>query len=90
MPKTYEYHEGKKAKENFEKGMEALFQTAGGQTGSFLKHALNVSGNVPSVPAFPSLAVLLVIGVLALGYLLFRLLRGPAREMAEEMKHKGE
>jgi hypothetical protein len=38
----------------------------------------------------PSLAVLLVIGVLALGYLLFRLLRGPTREMAIEMKHKGE
>jgi membrane protein YqaA with SNARE-associated domain len=38
----------------------------------------------------PSLAVLLVIGVLALGYLIFRLLRGPAREMAIEMKHKGE
>jgi membrane protein YqaA with SNARE-associated domain len=38
----------------------------------------------------PSLAVLLGIGVLALGYLLFRLLRAPAREMAKELKHKGE
>ncbi|HJX85258.1 MAG TPA: hypothetical protein VJ723_13025 [Candidatus Angelobacter sp.] len=26
MPKTYEYHEGKKAQDNFESGMKALFQ----------------------------------------------------------------
>jgi len=26
MPKTYEYSEGKKAQENFESGMKALFQ----------------------------------------------------------------
>ena len=26
MPKTYEYHEGPKARENFEEGMKALFQ----------------------------------------------------------------
>jgi hypothetical protein len=26
MPKEYEYHEGKKAQEDFEKGMKALFQ----------------------------------------------------------------
>ena len=26
MPKTYEYHEGEKAQENFESGMKALFQ----------------------------------------------------------------
>lgn len=26
MPKTYEYHEGSKARESFEKGMKALFQ----------------------------------------------------------------
>ncbi len=26
MPKTYEYHEGSKARENFERGMKALFQ----------------------------------------------------------------
>jgi hypothetical protein len=25
-PKEYEYHEGKKAQENFEEGMKALFQ----------------------------------------------------------------
>jgi membrane protein YqaA with SNARE-associated domain len=38
----------------------------------------------------PSLLVLLIIGVVALLYLLFRLLRGPAREMAKEMKTEGE
>ncbi|HEY7403570.1 MAG TPA: hypothetical protein VIB39_08615 [Candidatus Angelobacter sp.] len=26
MPKTYEYHEGKQAQEDFEEGMKALFQ----------------------------------------------------------------
>lgn len=26
MPKEYEYHEGKKAQEDFERGMKALFQ----------------------------------------------------------------
>ena len=26
MPKEYEYHEGKKAQEDFEQGMKALFQ----------------------------------------------------------------
>jgi hypothetical protein len=26
MPKEYEYHEGKQAQEDFEKGMKALFQ----------------------------------------------------------------
>jgi hypothetical protein len=26
MPKEYEYHEGKKAQEDFEEGMKALFQ----------------------------------------------------------------
>ena len=26
MPKTYEYNEGKKAQENFDSGMKALFQ----------------------------------------------------------------
>lgn len=26
MPKEYEYHEGKQAQEEFEKGMKALFQ----------------------------------------------------------------
>ena len=26
MPKKYEYHEGKKAQEDFEQGMKALFQ----------------------------------------------------------------
>jgi hypothetical protein len=26
LPKTYEYNEGKKAQEDFEEGMEALFQ----------------------------------------------------------------
>lgn len=26
MPKEYEYHEGQKARENFEDGMKALFQ----------------------------------------------------------------
>jgi membrane protein YqaA with SNARE-associated domain len=38
----------------------------------------------------PSLAVLLGIGVLVLIYFLFRLLSGPAREMAKEMKQSGE
>jgi membrane protein YqaA with SNARE-associated domain len=33
----------------------------------------------------PSLAVLAVLGLLGLGYLLYRLLRAPAREMAKEM-----
>jgi hypothetical protein len=26
MPREYEYHEGKKAQENFEEGMKSLFQ----------------------------------------------------------------
>ena len=26
MPKEYEYHEGKQAQEDFEKGMKAIFQ----------------------------------------------------------------
>jgi hypothetical protein len=28
MPKEYKYHEGKKAQEDFEKGMKALFQVS--------------------------------------------------------------
>jgi membrane protein YqaA with SNARE-associated domain len=36
----------------------------------------------------PSLFALLIVGVLALLYILFRLLRGPAGEMAREMKTK--
>ena len=36
----------------------------------------------------PSLAVLLVIAILALAYLLFRLLRGPFKEVAREVSHQ--
>jgi membrane protein YqaA with SNARE-associated domain len=36
----------------------------------------------------PSLAVLLIIAVLALAYLLFRLLRGPFKEVAQEVTHQ--
>jgi len=35
----------------------------------------------------PSLAIVLIIGLLAIGYLLFRLLRAPAAEVAKEIKH---
>jgi membrane protein YqaA with SNARE-associated domain len=35
----------------------------------------------------PSLAVLLAVAILALAYLIYRLLRAPLREVAEEMKH---
>jgi membrane protein YqaA with SNARE-associated domain len=36
----------------------------------------------------PSLAILVIVGVAAIGYLIFRLLRAPAAEMAKEMKHR--
>jgi membrane protein YqaA with SNARE-associated domain len=36
----------------------------------------------------PSLLVLLVVAVLALMYLIFRLLRGPIQEVAQEVSHK--
>jgi membrane protein YqaA with SNARE-associated domain len=35
----------------------------------------------------PSLAILLMVGVAAIGYVIFRLLRGPAAEVAKEIKH---
>jgi membrane protein YqaA with SNARE-associated domain len=35
----------------------------------------------------PSLAVVLIMGLLGIGYLLFRLLRAPAAEVAKEIKH---
>jgi membrane protein YqaA with SNARE-associated domain len=35
----------------------------------------------------PSLAILLILAVAAIGYLIFRLLRAPASEMAKEIKH---
>jgi len=35
----------------------------------------------------PSLAVLLVIAVIALAYVIFRLMRAPVTEVAKEMKH---
>ena len=33
MPKEYEYHEGKQAQEDFEEGMNALFQVPISQNG---------------------------------------------------------
>jgi membrane protein YqaA with SNARE-associated domain len=36
----------------------------------------------------PSLAVLVVLALVALGYVIYRLLRGPVREVAEEIKHR--
>ena len=36
----------------------------------------------------PSLAVLAILALIALGYVIYRLLRAPVREMAEEIKHR--
>jgi len=38
----------------------------------------------------PSLLVLIGIAVVAIGYFVFRLLRAPAKEVAEELKHSPE
>jgi membrane protein YqaA with SNARE-associated domain len=40
--------------------------------------------------AHPSLAVLAILGLLALGYLLYRLLRAPAQAVAKEMHNTGQ
>lgn len=40
--------------------------------------------------AHPAILVLIVLALLLLAYLLFRLLRAPAKEIAEEIKHESE
>lgn len=41
------------------------------------------------ISTHPSVLVLIGIGLVLLGYLIFRLLRQPAKEIAEEIKHEG-
>jgi membrane protein YqaA with SNARE-associated domain len=40
--------------------------------------------------AHPAVLVLVLLAIVLLGYLLYRLLRAPAKEIAEEIKHEGE
>jgi hypothetical protein len=42
------------------------------------------------VKTHPTILVLILFGVFLVGYLLYRLLRQPAKEIAEEIQHKEE
>jgi hypothetical protein len=42
------------------------------------------------IKTHPSLLVLIVVGIILICYIIYRLLRQPAREIAEEIQHEEE